>query len=140
MSQRKSIYIHNSGNALFVYSETYSHVLRVSVNSQRENNTPCCQEIKLKCCYGICKCVCESIFLSFTTPTWQGNSQSSDLKEGETGRGGGETGEGCEGMTGKTEKEIGRYSRMRKQLQMEKKQGTIFSLKLYTHKLERLFL
>lgn len=30
------------------------------------------------------------IFPSFTTPTWQGNSQSSDLKERETGRGGGE--------------------------------------------------
>lgn len=28
-----------------------------------------------------------SIFPSFTTPTWQGNSRSSDLKEGETGRG-----------------------------------------------------
>lgn len=28
-----------------------------------------------------------SIFPSFTTPTWQGNSRSSDLKAGETGRG-----------------------------------------------------
>lgn len=28
-----------------------------------------------------------SIFPSFTTPTWQGNSRSSDLKGGETGRG-----------------------------------------------------
>lgn len=31
--------------------------------------------------------VSRSIFPSFTTPTWQGNSRSSDLKEGETGRG-----------------------------------------------------
>lgn len=30
------------------------------------------------------------IFPSSTAPTWQGNSQSSDLKERETGRGGGE--------------------------------------------------
>ena len=37
---------------------------------------------------GVCVFVC--IFPSFTTPTWQGNSQSSDLKKGETGRGGGE--------------------------------------------------
>ena len=33
--------------------------------------------------------VMSCIFPSFTTPTWQGNSQSSDLKGRETGRGGG---------------------------------------------------
>lgn len=94
--QRKSIYTHNAGNALFVYTDTYAHVLRISINRDRENNTPGCQEIKLEHCYGICECVCVcicvSIFPSFTPPTWQGNSQSSDLKEGETGRGGGERG------------------------------------------------
>lgn len=41
-----------------------------------------------------------SIFPSFTTPTWQGNSQSSDLKEGETGRG--------EGREGGREREVER--------------------------------
>lgn len=41
-----------------------------------------------------------SIFPSLTTPTWQGNSRSSDLKEGETGRG--------EGRTREKEAEAGR--------------------------------
>lgn len=51
-----------------------------------------------------------SIFPSFTTPTWQGNSQSSDLKEGETGRGEGREREG----------ERGGEKQGRKQIQMDR--------------------
>ncbi len=56
--RRKSIYTYNSGNALFVHTDTYAHVLRISINSDGENNTPGCQEIRLKSCNSVCECKC----------------------------------------------------------------------------------
>lgn len=76
--QRKSIYNHNSGNALFVHTDTYAHVLRISINSDRENNNPGCQEIRLKHSYGICECECVCVceHISFLHHTYLARQQS----------------------------------------------------------------
>lgn len=88
---RKSIFILTSLVTLHLNTWTHIHAF---INSDRENTTPGCpnkQTKKNATMVNVRASVC--IFPSFATPTWQGNSQSSDLKGGRNrkrGRGEGE--------------------------------------------------
>lgn len=68
---------------------TYAHVLRTPIDHDRKIISLVAMKTNFNTAV-VHESVSLCIFPSYTPPTWQGNSQSSDLKEGETGRGGGE--------------------------------------------------
>lgn len=72
---RESIFMPTSLATLFVYTDTYAHVLSIFILS-KGNNTPGCQEITLKRSYGICECKRDVVHISFFHHTYLARQQS----------------------------------------------------------------